>query len=74
MALVSHLTLAKSLSVSNYYGSSELHEEAVPAALTLAVFEIFNKVNHTVEHNILALTMILEVTFPLLHSGIRRRL
>lgn len=69
MIVISCLTLAKSLS-SSYYGSGELLEEAVPAVLTLAVFDVFNKVNYTVE-NILALTRILEVTSSLLHSGKR---
>lgn len=36
-------------------------------ALTLAVFEIFNKVNYT-ESNILAVARILEFVFPLLSS------
>lgn len=70
MALISPLTLKKSLS-SNYYKSSDPHEESEPVALTLVVAEIFNRANYTVENNILSLTRILEVIFPLLCSGTR---
>lgn len=65
MSPISPLTLAKSLS-SNYYRSSDLHEEAEPVALILVVSEIFNSGNYTMENSILSLTRILEVIFPLL--------